>query len=145
MRVGGQAGNPSRDVKGLGRHLILELTGCDRLLLSDVDFLEDLLTKAAVASGATIVGTYSERFDDGQGVSAIIVLKESHISIHTWPELGYAALDIYTCGENIDPWKAYDLIISRLEPENVGAFEVIRGLNVSRKNFQLQKASIRDG
>ncbi len=148
MRGGSRAGHPVSNSKGLGRHLIVELFGCDPHILSDANLLDEILTGAALYSGATIVGKYFERFGEGGGVSAIVVIKESHISIHTWPELGYAALDIYTCGESIDPWKAYDLIVGRIEPLNVGAFEIIRGLNVyrnSRVSLQAREGKLRGG
>ncbi|MEM0381299.1 MAG: adenosylmethionine decarboxylase [Nitrososphaerota archaeon] len=130
MRGGSRAGHPVYNSKGVGRHLIVDLYGCDPHILSDEKPLIRILTEAANHSGATIVGRYAEKFDKGGGVSAIVVIKESHISLHTWPELGYASLDIFTCGDSVDPWKAYEYIIRKIRPFKVGAFEVIRGQNV---------------
>ncbi|MCS7146201.1 MAG: adenosylmethionine decarboxylase [Nitrososphaerota archaeon] len=148
MRGGSRAEHPLPNPKGLGRHLVVELCGCDSDILRDSNFILDVLTEAAHSSGAEVVGRYSERFGGGGGVSAIVVIKESHISIHTWPELGYASLDIFTCGEHVNPWKAYGLIIEKLKPTGVGAIEIIRGLNVSLNmsvNLQVQAGKRRGG
>jgi len=130
MRGGSQTGQPTSNPKGLGRHLVIDLSGCRSEDLRDADSLIELLIEAAHRSGASIVGSYAERFGGGGGVSAIVVVKESHISIHTWPELGYASLDIFTCGQGVDPWKAYEVVLERLKPAGVGAIEIIRGLGV---------------
>lgn len=148
MRGGSRAGHPLYNSKGLGRHLVVELSGCDANILRDANFIMDLLTEAAHRCGATIVGKYAERFGGGGGVSAILVIKESHISIHTWPELGYASLDIFTCGEKLDPWKAYELILEKIRPANVGAIEIIRGLSVAVDvdlNLSVQTGKTRGG
>jgi len=128
----GWVGKTHYPQKGLGRHLVVELQGCSPEKLKDIKALLEILSEAAVRSGATIVGRYAEKFGGGGGVSAIVVIKESHISIHTWPEHGYAALDIFTCGQSVDPWKAYDYVVERLEPGSVTAFEIIRGMNILR-------------
>ena len=129
--VGGASSSGRRYNRGgLGRHIIAELYGCKSEVLGDAGIILQLLTDAAVQCGAKVVGRYVEKFEEGGGVSAIVVIKESHISIHTWPEAGYAALDIFTCGEGTDPWKAYDLIIEKIAPENVSSIEIHRGLNV---------------
>ncbi|MEM0445401.1 MAG: adenosylmethionine decarboxylase [Nitrososphaerota archaeon] len=146
MRGGSRAGHPAYNSKGLGRHIIVELYGCNPEILSDADTLLEILTEAAVCSGATIIGKYVERFDGGGGVSAIVVIKESHISLHTWPELRYASLDIFTCGENTDPWKSYEFVIEKMRPASVSTLEIVRGLNVSRGvDLRLEAGGSRGG
>lgn len=84
-------------VPTLGRHLLAEFWGCDRELLADPSRLETLLEDAARRADATPVQTLVHSFRPA-GVTGVVVLEESHLSIHTWPEVGYAAVDLYTCG-----------------------------------------------
>jgi S-adenosylmethionine decarboxylase len=133
VRGGSRAGRLNEATRGVGRHLIVELFGCDDDLMKDASGLLNLLVEAAEQSGASIVGRYAERFGGGGGVSAIVVIKESHIAIHTWPEIKYASVDIFTCGEKADPWKAYEIIVSRLNPRDSSVFEIIRGVAIDRR------------
>ena len=89
-------------MKGLGRHLLIELYGCDAKILDDVTLVEDLLVHAAQKAGATVIDSLLHRFAP-QGVSGVVVIAESHLAIHTWPEYEYAALDVFTCGDKVDP------------------------------------------
>jgi len=98
----------------MGKHFLLNLYGCSSVLLNDEQFLIDLMENAAIASGASVLKTVSHKFDP-QGVTAICLLSESHISIHTWPEEGKAALDVYTCG-SANPKIGCDIIIAQLNP-----------------------------
>jgi S-adenosylmethionine decarboxylase len=98
----------------MGKHFLLNLYGCSSVLLNDEQFLIDLLENAAIASGASVLKTVSHKFDP-QGITAICLLSESHISIHTWPEEGKAALDVYTCG-TANPKIGCDIIIAQLNP-----------------------------
>jgi len=109
----------------LGRHIIVELHGVDPRLLDDLDRLREILIKAAIKAGASIIGEIFHKFSP-HGVTGVIAVKESHISIHTWPEFGYAALDIFTC-RGIDPRKALDIILEYLRPRYYVAMTVIRG------------------
>lgn len=97
----------------MGKHYLLNLFGCSFVLLNDEHFLVDLLENAASASGATVLKTVYEKFQP-QGVTVICLLSESHISIHTWPEEGKAACDIYTCG-NSNPKIGCDIMIQQLQ------------------------------
>jgi S-adenosylmethionine decarboxylase len=91
------------EVSGVvGRHCIYELQGGDQHLLDNEDFIKDAMKQAAEASGATLLGIVSHKFEP-QGVTAVALLSESHISIHSWPEHGYAAVDAFTCGEHTNP------------------------------------------
>jgi S-adenosylmethionine decarboxylase len=96
----------------MGKHYLLNLYGCSFFLLNDERCLIDLLEHAATSSGATVVQTIFKKFEP-QGVTVICLLSESHISIHTWPEEGKAAIDVYTCG-NCDPKIGCDIIIKQL-------------------------------
>ena len=96
-----------------GTHLILDLEGIEADLLSDAEFLELIMRDAAKVSNATVLFGHFHHFGIGYGVTGIIGLAESHMSIHTWPEEGYASMDIYMCGD-CNPMPARDHIIKRL-------------------------------
>lgn len=100
----------------MGKHYLLNLYGCSYVLLNNENFLIDLLENAAAASGATVLKTVYEKFEP-QGVTVICLLSESHISIHTWPEEGKAACDIYTCGDS-NPKIGCDIMIEQLNSSN---------------------------
>tara|TARA_A100001388_G_scaffold226123_1_gene177259 strand:+ start:143 stop:577 length:435 start_codon:yes stop_codon:yes gene_type:complete len=98
------------------KHLLLELYKCDLEKLNDESFLRCTLNKAAKLAKATVLNMISNKFEP-QGVTAIALLAESHISIHTWPESYYSAVDIFTCGQNMFPERASKYLIDTLEAE----------------------------
>ena len=98
----------------VGRHCILELYDCPSALLDDQSFVQQTLKQAANIAKSTLLGELSHKFEP-QGVTALVLLAESHISIHTWPESGYAAVDVFTCGEHTLPAEACEFIAQRLE------------------------------
>ena len=112
----------------IGRHLLLELKDCNRELLSDLDFLRNTLLSAAREAGATIMGDSFHVFEPYGGVSGVVIIAESHLSIHTWPEYGYAAVDIFTCGDSLHPELAVDLLTNALEAKNTSTLELKRGI-----------------
>lgn len=118
-------------MKALGTHIVCELSGCDPVLLTDVDAVRDMMIDAAKVARATVMEVAFHRFEP-QGVSGVVVLAESHISIHTWPELGYAAMDFYTCGEHTDPWLACEFAAKALRAQSTITSEVKRGVRQSR-------------
>jgi S-adenosylmethionine decarboxylase len=118
--------------------VIGELYGCDPASLRDLEGIIETVRRAAREAGATIVGDFANKYDKGEGVSYILVVKESHISVHTWPELGYAAVDIYTCGEHVDPWKAFNVMAESFNPKTVSVMEIKRGLMVKEAEEQKQ-------
>ncbi|RLF17668.1 MAG: adenosylmethionine decarboxylase [Thermoprotei archaeon] len=124
-----------RGARELGRHIIAEFIGCPREILDDVELLRNLLIEAANRAGSQVVTETFFKFRP-QGVSGVVVIKESHLSVHTWPEYGYAAIDIFTCGSNVDPWKAYGFLRERLKPSHVSVIEVRRGVDVGGKQRQ---------
>lgn len=90
--------------RSIGHHYIVEASGCDPEIIKSVDKVQQILVKAAEIAEAQVWSISVNRFPP-QGVSGVIVISESHISTHTWPEYGYAALDFYTCGNSGDPEK----------------------------------------
>ena len=111
----------------LGTHLLLELRRCDKLLLDDYKYIKDAMLRAAQEAGATIVGQTFHKFDP-RGVTGLVAIAESHLCIHTWPEHGYAAVDIFSCGASFEPQKAAQLIIDSLRCAQPTITEVKRGL-----------------
>tara|TARA_A100001388_G_C28506119_1_gene373982 strand:- start:65 stop:499 length:435 start_codon:yes stop_codon:yes gene_type:complete len=99
-----------------GKHLLLELYRCDSEKLNDESFLRCTLNIAAKLAKATVLNLISNKFEP-QGVTAIALLAESHISIHTWPESNYSAVDIFTCGQNMLPELASQYLIEALKAE----------------------------
>ena len=95
------------------KHLLLELYGCDYEKLNDESFLRCTLNRAAKLANASVLNLISNKFEP-QGVTAIALLAESHLSIHTWPESHYAAIDIFTCGQNMNPDIASKYLIKAL-------------------------------
>ena len=97
-------------------HLLLELYRCDYEKLNDESFLRCTLNRASKLANATVLNLISNKFEP-QGVTAIALLAESHISIHTWPESNYSAVDIFTCGQNMSPELASQYLIEALKAE----------------------------
>ncbi len=114
-------------MKALGRHLLLELKDCNMEGLDNLDFVRDCLREAVACCGATIVGECFHHFSP-QGVSGIINIEESHISIHTWPEYRYAAADVFTCGTRVNPEEAARAIVEKLEAKTHSFMELQRGV-----------------
>jgi len=121
-------------LKALGTHIVCELSGCSTQALTDVDAVREMMVGAANASRATIMEVAFHRFEP-QGVSGVVVLAESHISIHTWPETGYAAMDFYTCGDHTDPWLACEFAAKALRATSMLTTEVKRGIAQSSGTF----------
>ena len=97
----------------VGKHCILELYDCQNSRLDDEAFLRDTITTAAKRAGATLLNLITHRFEP-QGVTGLALLAESHISIHTWPESGYAAVDVFTCGDHTMPERACQVLVEEL-------------------------------
>ena len=110
----------------LGNHLLVELYECNSKKLNDLGKLEMVLEEAVRISGATALKASFHQFAP-QGVSGVIIIAESHFTIHTWPEYGYAALDIFTCGQSVDSQKALDYIEKELNVKTVSVTEMRRG------------------
>ncbi|MEX0848745.1 MAG: adenosylmethionine decarboxylase [Candidatus Dependentiae bacterium] len=115
-------------VEHLGTHIIAEFMGCSFDTLDNHDVLADLLRNAAQNARATVLNVSTHKFEP-YGMSGLVLLQESHISIHTWPEFGYAAIDIYTCGEHVSSQAAIDTLAAFFKPEHVRQIEIKRGFD----------------
>lgn len=109
-----------------GKHIIVDLWGVDFSLLDDIHFLEYHLVNAADRSGAHVLNVSTKEFDP-HGVTVLVLLSESHLSIHTYPEKNFAAIDCYTCGTTVEPQIAIDYIVSLLKPNEMHIKKLIRG------------------
>jgi S-adenosylmethionine decarboxylase len=110
----------------VGTHLLADLHGVDADLLQDGVALESLLRRAAEVAGARVLNSYFHSFGTGDGVTGVVLLAESHISIHTWPESGLAAADIFMCGL-ADPGRALKVLIDGLAPAHQSVHALARG------------------
>lgn len=100
--------------KVLGNHMLVELYNCNQQVLDDLEGIERHMNEAATVCGATIVQSTFHRFQP-YGVSGVVVISESHLAIHTWPEYGYASVDLYTCGDTVNPTVAYEYLKAAFE------------------------------
>ena len=111
----------------LGKHVLAELFDCSSThLLCDVNYIEKHMIKAANLANATIVTTSFHHFSP-LGVSGVVVIAESHLAIHTWPEHSYCAVDIFSCGESLKPYKALDYLVETFYPQRYEYNEIERG------------------
>jgi S-adenosylmethionine decarboxylase len=111
----------------LGKHLLIELNDCNKAILNDIDYLRSTLTEVARFIGATVIKDAFYQFTP-QGVSGVIIIAESHVSIHTWPEYNFAAVDVFTCGEIIEPKNAVKPLVERLKAKSTTYIELKRGV-----------------
>nr|BCX00838.1 MAG: S-adenosylmethionine decarboxylase proenzyme [Bacteroidota bacterium] len=114
-------------MQALGRQILVEFYQCDPEVLNDEARIRDILIEGVRRSKATIVTDSFHSFSP-HGVSGVVVIAESHVAIHTWPEYGYAAVDIFTCGETIDPWVIQRYLQEQFRSRNVSSMELKRGL-----------------
>lgn len=111
----------------LGRHILIEYYDGDVELFSSPEKVEEAMKEAARKANATIVTSVFHHFNP-YGVSGAVVIQESHLTIHTWPEYGYAAVDIFTCGDSVDPWKAFYYLEDIFKAKKSETTEIPRGL-----------------
>jgi len=114
-------------MKSLGKQLIIELHQCDSTILNDPKTLEHHFLAAVKISGATVIHPFFHQFSP-HGITGVVVVAESHFSIHTWPEYGYCALDIFTCGDSVNGHEALDYLKERLKAANASVIEIKRGI-----------------
>jgi S-adenosylmethionine decarboxylase proenzyme len=117
-------------LNALGRHLLVELHDCNKEALNDLDLLRKVMLEAATECGAVVLGDSFHRFSP-QGVSGVVIIAESHLSIHTWPEYGYAAVDVFTCGTSVQPEIAAEVLVEKLGSRNHSLVEIPRGVLVT--------------
>jgi len=114
-------------VQALGRHLLCEYHRCDRELLNQPEAIRSELVRAVTLAGATPLHEVVHAFSP-HGVTGVVVIAESHFAIHTWPEHGFAAVDLFTCGDTVDPYKAFEHLREALRAETHSVVEIRRGL-----------------
>ena len=119
-----------------GRHLLVEYTGCDFSVLDDLKRIEALMNEAARAAQTNIVASVFQPFEP-QGVTGVVVVEESHLSIHTWPEHGYAAVDVFTCGDSL-PERAHEVLSLGLKAQHAEIMYVDRGMGVPGRGIQVR-------
>ncbi|MDD5091153.1 MAG: adenosylmethionine decarboxylase [Candidatus Wallbacteria bacterium] len=113
-------------MNALGRHILVEFYNCDKGLINDLAHVEESMKEAARVAGATIVKSVFHLFNP-HGVSGVVVIAESHLAIHTWPEYGYCAIDLFTCGDEVNPWHSFDFLKEQFKCANVFTMELKRG------------------
>ncbi|HEY5945271.1 MAG TPA: adenosylmethionine decarboxylase [Kofleriaceae bacterium] len=123
-------------MQALGRHLLGEYHGCDRELLNRPEHIRSALLAGVDHSGATPIHDFVHTFTP-HGVTGIVVIAESHFAIHTWPEYGFAAVDLFTCGDSVDPWRAFEHLALALRAGSHSVVEVRRGLLSTRDGERL--------
>ena len=120
-------------MEALGRHILVEFFECDPQALNDIPGIEAAMVQAAQDSGATVLSSDFHHFSP-HGVSGVVLIQESHLAIHTWPEYQYAAADLFTCGDEVDPWLAFDSLKAALSSKNYSVIELHRGaLNLMQR------------
>jgi S-adenosylmethionine decarboxylase len=124
----------SNPVSALGRHVLADFYGVELDLLNDVQTLEATLVAAAQAAGAVPLERRFHAFGGG-GVTGVVLLQESHISVHTWPEYGYAAVDVFMCG-NARPHDAVAAIRRAWQPARLNVREALRGEELALTNCE---------
>ena len=126
----------------LGQHVLAEFFECDPNVLNNLSMVEKLMTGAALECGATIVQKCFHMFSP-YGVSGVVIIAESHLAIHTWPELGFAAVDLFTCGDKCNPVVSYEYLKKMFNSKNASYTELKRGiideetLKVAEQPFEL--------
>ncbi|MCG9876074.1 MAG: adenosylmethionine decarboxylase [Leptospiraceae bacterium] len=114
-------------MKALGKHVIAEFYDCDHESINNHELVETIMLEACEISGATVIKPSFHKFNP-HGVSGCIVISESHFTIHTWPEYGYAAVDVFTCGDLIDNQAALNYMREKFGARNVSVVEMNRGV-----------------
>jgi len=119
-------------LNALGRHLLLELFDCDGEAITSLDTVKSAMVEAAKRAQATIVDVVFHEFNP-HGISGVVVIAESHLAIHTWPEYGYAAVDVFSCGDVLQPQVAADYLVEQLGASRASVVELQRGIFMDRK------------
>ena len=122
-------------MQGLGRHLLLELFDCDLKIIGDLEMVRAVLIESAKHARVTVVDAVFHEFNP-HGITGVVVIAESHISIHTWPEHFYAAADIFTCGNKAMPHIAATYIAKEFRAKRTSVMEIVRPIS------QVQRSAI---
>lgn len=114
-------------MQALGKQILVEFYRCNGDILKNTKQIENYMVAACNLAKATVVSNTFHEFSP-YGVSGVVVIAESHVAIHTWPEYSYAAVDIFTCGDTIDPWVIYKFLEEKFESAQSSMMELKRGL-----------------
>jgi S-adenosylmethionine decarboxylase len=128
-------------LNALGRHLLLELFDCDPDAITNLEAVKSALVEAAKRAQATIVDVVFHEFNPF-GISGVVVIAESHLSIHTWPEYRYAAVDIFSCGDVLNPEVAANYLVEQFAAERTSVVDVQRGMFLNASAPIVNKASV---
>lgn len=113
-------------MSALGNHILVEFSGCSPEIMNEVSTIEKSMVDAAEKAGATVINSTFHHFSP-YGVSGVVVIQESHLAIHSWPEYGYAAVDLFTCGDQVDAWLSFDHLKECFKAQKYSALEMRRG------------------
>ncbi len=114
-------------MQALGRQILVEFYDCDKDILKDEQYIAKSMVDACIIGKATVVAHTFHSFSP-YGVSGVVIIAESHVAIHTWPEYGYAAVDIFTCGDTIEPWDLFHHLKTAFKAQQASNMELKRGL-----------------
>ncbi len=123
-------------MQALGRQILVEFYDCDKEILKDEKYIAKAMVDACIIGKATVV-THTFHSFSPFGVSGVVVIAESHVAIHTWPEYGYAAVDIFTCGDTIEPWDLFNYLKEAFKSQRASNMELKRGLFETNKGEKL--------
>jgi len=126
-------------IHALGRHMLLELYECNSEVLNSLQAVKNALVEAAQRAQATIVDVVFHEFSPF-GISGVVVIAESHLSVHTWPEHRYAAIDIFSCGDTLKPGEAAAFLVEQFSAERSSAVEIQRGVFLPAPSASSSKA-----
>ncbi len=130
-------------MNSLGRHILVEFFGCSADILNDVPLIESSMVGAATDAGATVISSVFHHFSPF-GVSGVVVIQESHLAIHTWPEYRYAAVDLFTCGDTVNPWISFDKLKGAFKADYGSALEMNRGQLELLERIDVDLGDLRD-
>jgi len=123
-----------------GKHILAEYFECECTYLDSEPAIRNLMLEAASRTGAIVVGDIFHHFSP-QGVTGVVVIAESHLAIHTWPEFAYASVDLFTCGTRVDPWIGFEYIKEKLQSRRWVSKEIIRGIAEEDTTSRLKAVS----
>jgi spermidine synthase len=130
-------------MNALGRHILVEFYDCPTETLNDVAHIEKSMLDAATLAEATVISSTFHHFSPF-GVSGVVVIQESHLTVHTWPEYGYASMDIFTCGDAVNPWVAYKFLQTEFGAQHGSAMEMQRGVLDLLEKQTIDVSKLRD-
>jgi S-adenosylmethionine decarboxylase len=119
----------------LGYNIFADMYGCDASILNDVEYLRAVMKEAARKGNMSVVRTIFHRYEP-HGVTGVVIVKESHLAIHTWPEYSFASVDIFLCGTNSNPYEALKYIELKLRPKKVYTNSMERGMAIEYERIK---------